>query len=530
MRKRIISALLLTVTIGAGLSAQAFGGGYPEHPVTNPPVKEQENSTMNCWTPSNASYMFTVGGKRFVLLDTDSEGDYFVVTEDEYGKYPYSTAYGNSPVAGTYVASTGECVKGAAYDMDDTQWMFSTDNPTSIGYWLNNEFLENGNGSEYVLPDEIKAALVEKDWSVEGYKPVIGWNASQFGGGQEPINEFVESRYHEGYTVKGKLSLLSYTEYKTYESIIGWTYCSAGWDGFMLRTPYALITADATAFKYVYGGMQVKNRTANVDTSGKMIIAGNDTPSTANFYVRPAMWLDKDFFATTPIDLSTAGDVVKGEIVKNSMASLSEIYSDEELELLGFDVASSPKAENVIAAGTPGDGAVLYAQYDFSSPLDLSEGDSLIEWFISDSADGEYISAGVSGNVFSIDSSMAGKYIKCRVMPKDSESNGGKYFWSEPTSAVTIMDTPIVSAVSAEGSEANITVKNTTQNDSSIKIIKAVYDKDNQLVSVTGAESVSIAAEEEITQNIDVSERYEDGTVTVMVWVGDSQPIFYIDL
>lgn len=528
MKKRIISALLLTAVLGAGVSAQAFGGGYPEHPVTNPPLKETENSSMTCWTPSNASYMFTVGGKRFVLLDTDSEGNYFVITEDEYGKYPYSTAYGNNPIVETYVASTGEYGMGAAYDIDDTEWMFSTDNPTSVGYWLNNEFLENGNSSDYILPDEIKAALIEKDWQIEGYKPVIGWTAAQFGGDQSHIKDFVESRYQDGYTVTGKLSLLSYTEYKQYESIIGWTYCSLGWDGFMLRTPYALINGDASSFKYTYGSMQVKNRTANVDTSGMMIIAGNDTPSTANFYVRPVMWLNKDFFKTTPVDLSSAGDIVKEEISKNSMASLSEIYSDDELEILGFNIAGAPKAENVAAAGTPAEGAMLYAQYDYSSPNGTAETDSQIEWFISDTADGEYVSTGVLGSALSIDSLMTGKYIKCRVMPVDAEGNGGKYFWSEPSSVVAAMDIPIVSDVKADGAEANLTVKNVTDSDTSVRIFKVVFDGDNQLVSTTSMDPMPLAAGTEINWNIDISERYGDGSVSVMVWLDNLQPIFYM--
>ena len=203
MKRKVLCPLLTAAVIGSSVTANAFGGGYPMHPVTNPLSKETENSTMNCWTPSDERYVFTVGEKRFVLLDTDAEGNYFVLAEDEYGKYPFTTAYANNPTIETRVVKDGEesYVPGAAYDMDDEAWFFDTENQTSIGYWLNHEFYEAGNGSSYALPDEIKDSVIEKEWSVEGYKPVAGWQSASYGGGAGRVNDFIDSRYHEGYTV-----------------------------------------------------------------------------------------------------------------------------------------------------------------------------------------------------------------------------------------------------------------------------------------------------------------------------------------
>lgn len=531
MKKRITCALLLTAVLGAGVNAQAFGGTYPVHPTSNPPVVEQEVSKMNCWTPSDSEYVFEVGGKKFVLLDTDSEGNYFIIAEEEYGKYPFTTAYTNNPTIETYIKSGGEVTygQGAAHDMDDTAWRFNTENPTSIGYWLNNEFLEEGNGSSYILPDEIKSAIIEKEWQVEGYKPVASWTAANYGGDSQHVTDFINSRYQDGYTVTGKLSLISYTEYKKYEEIIGWQYSALGWDGFMLRTPYALITGDANSLTYKFGSMQVRNRTAAVNTDGGMLIVGNDVPNSSNHFVRPVMWLDKDFFAETALDLSSAGDIVKGEIKKNSMASLSEIYSDEELELLGFDVAGAPKAEKASVAGTPAEGAELYAEYNYSSESGVDEGSSEIEWFISNTEDGEYTPIGVTGKFIETDSSMTGKYLRCRVMPKDSTGNAGKYYWSEPSSAIAAMNIPIVSDVNVTETSAGITVKNNASGNKNIKILKAVYDSYMQLVSVDETQ-ISIPAGQDITQNVDITGKPDNGKVSVMVWIEESQPILYLSL
>ncbi len=531
MQKRVLFAKFTAVSImilcmAAGITAEAFGGGYPVHPDTAPQLKETENSSMNCWTPSDSDYVFSVAGKKFVLLDTDDEGNYFILAEDEYGKYAYSTAYDSNQTIETRTG-TGDFVPGPAYDMVYDDWKFNTENPTSIGYWLNHDFWSDGNGS-FHLPDVIKEHVIEADWAVEGYKPIISWTASNYGSdGSQRAQAFVDTINEPGYTVRGKISLLSYTEYKQYQNIIGWMYCSVGWDGFMLRTPDALITADnSTRLIYKFGSVQVRNRTSGADQSAPMLIVNNDTPSAANFYVRPAMWLDKDFFKTVAIDLESAGTIVKNEIAENTLADLSVIYSDEELELLGFDVQNAPKAENPSVAGTPAEGALLYARYDFVSPSGNAEADSGIEWYISDSADGEYTTLGVIGADLKTDESMAGKYIKYRIMPSDNTGADGKYFWSEPTAAIRHMDIPVVSNTGISGSNMTITVFNPSSADKTVKILKSVYNSDNELVSVN-IESIAVGAGAETAQNIDISEKSVGNRVTVMVWIENSQPIFY---
>lgn len=540
MQKRKICALFtgLSILVGSvtGISVGAFGGSYPEHPVTNPPIKEQESSKKDCWTESDPNYLFTVGGKNFLLLDTDDEGNYFVLADEEYGKYPYSKSeYGKAVTIETRMDDGGNVsyVKGPAYDMEYDKWKFDTQVTTSIGYWLNNDFLENGNGSDYKLPEEIKAHLVETDWPVEGYKPVISWTATQ---NYENVNgvthaqDFADSQYQDGYTTRGKVALMSYTEYMYYQELIGWMYCSAGWDGFMLRTPHSLITAsDSKTLTYKFGSVQVRNQSTNVDTSKKMLIAGNDAPSDASFYVRPVMWLDKDFFASVAVDIDSAGTIVKDEIKKRSLGELSLIYSDEQLASLGFDLDNAPKTDNQSIAGTPVDGAVLYAKYDYSSLPNTAESNSEIEWYISDSADGEYTSLGLTGKSINVDDSMVGKYIKYRIMPVDKNNVTGKYYWSEPTAGVQAMEIPVVSDINVTDSNMTLTLKNLNKNDENVKIIKAVFSPDNELLSVSGTDSIPVTAGGESVQEVDISEKSSGNKITVMVWVENSQPVFYMN-
>lgn len=537
MRKRMICALLtvismISVSFG-NVAAQVFEG-YPEHPDTNPPIKEQDYSVMNCWTESNPEYTFTVGGKTFVLLDVDEAGNYYVLAEEEYGKHPYSTAYTNGTIIETCTAAGGEAVftPGDAHNMVFDNWKYDTENTASIGYWLNHDFLENGNGGNFKLPEGIKAYLVEKEWQIEGYKPVLSWTATQ---NYENVNhvqhaqEFAVNQQQTGYTVNGKIGLMSYTEYMYYQSVIGWRYCAAGWDGFMLRTPHALIVAtDATKLKYNYGSVQVKNQSTAVDTSKKMIIACNDSPNSSNFYVRPSMWLSKDFFASVAVDLSSAGAKVKEEIAKNSYAKLSNIYSDADLELLGFDTAHAPRAEKCSVAGTPTEGAVLYAKYDFISPTDSVELDSEIVWYISDTSDGEYIPLGISGANVKADSTMIEKYLKYRVEPRDNSKNSGKYYWSEPV-AVKAEKLPVVSGISIQETNVTLTLTNPSAGEKEIKVIKAVFDADNQLTASDGT-SITLKGGTESAQTIDISEKTGGKKVSVMVWIENSQPIFYLNL
>ena len=349
MKKHALRILGLVLALGLvmQLGVYAFGGTYPQH-STAASGFNGEQSTHEDWTSSDEAYLFQVGGKKFVLLDTDSEGNYFVMAEESYGKRAYTTStnYEKSPVLETKtVTGEGEeqtiTFTPAELNMDDG-WRFSTTESDSIGYWLNHEFLTNGNGSK-ALPKEITDNLVEKEWAVEGTKTIADWTGSHadYYNGAESVAKYrAEYTKDNGYTVTGKLSLLSYTEYKKYQNIIGWEYQDVNWDGFMLRTPAAWLTSPSpyTSLKYSWGSVQVKcNRTKDAALTApgqKLVLACNDTPLSPNFHVRPVMWLDKDFFKKVPCDVHSLGAVPKEEIVRYSDTELSLIYSDGELSVL----------------------------------------------------------------------------------------------------------------------------------------------------------------------------------------------------
>ena len=172
---------------------------------------------------SPSENVFTVDGKSFILLDRDSKGNYFVMAEDTYGTHSYTTKE---------VASVN------ALTSKDSDYYFDPANETSIAYWLNNGFLTDGNGTGNKLPDAVISNLVEKEWEIE----------NNFTAGTESVTG-TESNYSDYETwlsnragmrtVKSKVSLLSYKEYRTYENKIGIPVRTTGatWAGAMMRTP-----------------------------------------------------------------------------------------------------------------------------------------------------------------------------------------------------------------------------------------------------------------------------------------------------
>lgn len=334
----VVAAAFLSQTAAFALD---FGNGYPEHKGTMSYV-EQENSTKDCWTDTKEDHLFTVGGKQFILLDTDGAGNYFVMAEGHYGKRAFDTSYARQPVIADRTVDENNVetyTPGPAHNIDDEQWRYDPEHEKNIGYWLNHDFFNFGNGGTNVLPEAIKDNLAEKEWEVENYKPVISHsvnNLTNIPSLKAKSEEFITPRFKPKYSVEGKISLMSYTEYKKYQDIIGFKFCDLGWNGFMLRTPYSLITTDANGTKLVYkfGGMQVRNR-SDKPTPNKMIIVGNDSPNESFFYVKPVMWLKSNFFKEVKCELEGLGKIAKTEVLKNSEAELKTLgYSDMDISRL----------------------------------------------------------------------------------------------------------------------------------------------------------------------------------------------------
>lgn len=509
----IIAAAIITTSVS---TAFAFGGTYPEHNGYAGMV-EQGTSSKQSNTASDPDYLFTVEGKKFILLDKDSEGNYFVMTDDLYGKHTYDTTYANRPTIKERKAN-GTFVDGAAYDVDDKEWMFNTEDETNIGYWLNNDFWNSGNGAGNVLPEAIKENVIEFTWQVEGMKAIRGWTANSNFDSKYKVTyakDFADSRVTEPYQVSGKLALMSYTEYLKYQNIIGLVHNEDVWRGFMLRTPHAVVNGDTSKIFYTYGGGMVKN--AN---SGGMLTCVNDTPASANMFVRPVMWLDKNFFKNVKIDIASAGKYPKAEIEALSFEDLLNTYSLEDIKNMNSTSVNAPKVKHANLIGTPAVGSAVYIDYTFSS--NKAEKDSEIYWLESGS-DGKYKVAAKDAKKYI--PAEAGKDITCVVIPKDESGEKGEL--TAVNAMVSTIEPKTFTFSDLEVSDEKITVKFSSgeSKDNTARIICATYDSNNKLISVN---SKTVAAENDAVEEILLSPKNAGENVTVMILAEENQPVLVV--
>jgi len=353
MKKQILK--VISITSAAAMLLQmgvaAFGGTYPESTGYTGIRDELAHSKLS-YSETSHEYLFEVDGKKFILLDTDAEGNYFVMTDDVYGLHEYDTSYSNKPVIESVSVVDGVNVftAGPGAEVVDSEWTFDITDSDNIGYWLNNDFWNNGNGTGNALPESIKSYVLETEWKVEGMeKAAINWTANMYYYDiykDTMANDFATTRVVEPYTTTGKLALMSYTEYAKYQDIIGLVHGYENWRGFMLRTPFARVSAGAQSttndkLVYTWGGGMIKNTSVKGAAEPKaMVSCVNDSPATANMLVRPVMWLSKDIFKNVKVNTKTTGSIVKEEIAKNSLEDLKKLYGDAEINSIMGNTAS----------------------------------------------------------------------------------------------------------------------------------------------------------------------------------------------
>ena len=333
---------------------------------------------------------FTIGGKDFILLDKDSQGNYFVATADTYGRYKYyaddltSTFGAKKPLV---TATKTEDV----WSFDDSKaksfiteqvsegWTYSTTNEKSIGYWLNNGFLTDGNTTNkvnYKLPDGIQKHLVAKTWEVESVKPlrkITANDASKAIEAGTDVMKLADLRALEmpGYTTgEAKVSLLSYSEYVKYWEKLGCTMYDAVseskniWkNGILFRTPSLRVENDETGYVMVRGVAGIMGQAISETTKtqlGILAFRTSDGTAYASYYVRPVFWLDKDFFLKEYANISGTGEEITAEIETAKKSLLAEFasnayavrrkYTDDQLASLGILTLTS---EGYQAVGYP---------------------------------------------------------------------------------------------------------------------------------------------------------------------------------
>lgn len=269
--KKIISFLLALSVFGSIASASLAGvdriysGEYSDYNINTPP-----------------KYVFEIEGKEFILLD-DSDG-FFIMTKDVYGR--------------------------RAFDPNGTQ-KFDMEDTNNIAYWLNNEFLEKGNGTtELKLPENIiKYVDYEHIWETE----------AGFASGNCPT----------GYSTKAGIALLSQAEWRKYYQRFG-CVDDIPIEGWWLRTPRA-----------VNGGANLV--LASITTqSQRGQTFGKEANNSASYYVRPVFYLTDDFFKNVKLDIDNAGEEILAAMARHFQADdLKNIYTEREIRNIGIDVPYS---------------------------------------------------------------------------------------------------------------------------------------------------------------------------------------------
>ena len=442
---------------------------YPVHKViTRPPEYQIETDLIPGKSPNENLFSVPDANgfmRRFILLDTDSNGNYFVMADESYGTHSFTTLSENQ-------------VENK--DAKDSEWSFNPENENSVAYWLNddkNGFLATGNGG-LTLPDKIIDNLVLKEWQIE--------------------NNYVENTVpetHENYadvekwlknkenlrSVTSKLSLLSLTEYNAYKDKISACILSDTWAGDMLRTVWSQASVNDESITFNVNPLHIL---PNADLTKTWCMNNVDlkyaTGDSGVYGIRPVFWLDKDFFREVKLDVLKSGDNVKKKMKKNGFADLSEIYSEVELEEIGFELQVIPGARNVVAAGIKAVGAVTEIFYEFISPVAAKERKSIFEAYIENDDGYLPVFKDIKSNLVLGD--FLGKHMKIAVIPKDEDKSDGKRVYSNVFKVDTADIFVTCCDVSKEdGISADVTLRNNTDEAIPVAVSVVCYNASNQI-------------------------------------------------
>ena len=521
--------------------------------------------------PVYADGKFTVGGKNFILLDTDSEGNFFVSAADMYGKRRYHNKDAQTEVTIGALLPLVTATKSEGSDNFDTfdssnvstamseaqcDWFYSTTNQDSIGYWLNNDFLINGNGEGNVLPDDIKNNLVEKEWEVEAIKPLFKSSdkaavtaiegAAAGTSGVTKKADLLKLK-STAYTETGKVSLLSYTEYESYWNKLGYTSVSSSGataetsdtDGVLFRTPAVRLECADTGYVLRRGtfGMVKQGNYYTVDNgAGKgrqigILAFRNSYKSTSHYNVRPVFYLDKDFFKTVKLgSLNNLGTDVKN-VIKDTykLYEMSELYNETELQALGFNLSEYPKAENTAINGTPTVGSLVTVDYNYVSQTGKAEQNTKYVWYTKASDDSETVIATTNVPKLTVGNDIIGKKIYVKVYPCDAVGKEGLISIAETNRVVSDVKGIKLETITATKTSVNATVRNDATTSETIRAFAAVFDENKILVDLKSDPEQTVAAGGQGTINITSIPTSAGYTMQFMIWGSDNKPIYFVN-
>ena len=262
--------------------------------IPNPEIAQTQIANLDGFmeeTPDK--YRFTIDGRGFVLLDTfdNDKSTYYVTTTEAYGDMQTLAVE-----SGDWEVPTGKQINYDAYKSDA---------------FLNGDFLTNGNTFSVLSDDSTTYYKLPQGIIDHINKDHVWWRF---------VNEYrkqngVQSTYKTG------VSLLSWTDFMTYAGKFGVTEVfddanvkfgdiekayylrdTNNWGG---DSALAVLRVGSNAVGCAYVGVSAQK-------------AG---------LLRPAFYLDKDFFQTVRIDLSQTGEVemsinVQSKFTQNSETAL----------------------------------------------------------------------------------------------------------------------------------------------------------------------------------------------------------------
>lgn len=463
--------------------------------------KKDGESSNNVHNYSDATRRFTVNGKNFLLVDTDEEGNYFVIADDLYGKQ--NIVAGASGDAYKQKIATGE-------------FRFDTQYKNSLATWLNLYFYNTTKGKEF--PEAIKPYILEHEWWTEPGVNVVDPVSEEYPDGyyktQYGTEDIGRLNGYLSYSTKCKLALLSVYEYFRYYDIIsplvygskrvesnGWSADNGAW---LLRTVQnTALPTNGNGVSAIF--MNVSN--------GQL-----DRTNGYNAYnIRPCFWLDKDFFKEVKLDTNitaykktyedvpsetleiAAGDIVMDEIAKMSVDEFVDMYGDvisldtlattyptviesvskvylaelfgldDVAEYFGLTIDTELNAKNIYPEGQAIAGNTLTAKCTAAD-------DAEVTWMHSDAKDGAFTVVG-TGNTLSLKDKHEGYMKLCVVVSKDGKMSEVK---ESPVFEVEkVSHTPIGEAITENSDNYNIkTNGNGVWAD--LTLLDKVYGKDGK--------------------------------------------------
>lgn len=323
-------------------------------------------STQRAYTRPEIIFSTEGSDKKFILLDETEDG-FFILSYDMYG--------------------------ARMFDPDNTEKFDITDK-NNIAYWLNNDFLKEGNyykRKTYKMPDAIIRNIVEHDWLTEAGGP--------------------HTDFRDDYITRCGVAVLSKTETMKYFNRFGMK------DDTSVVTMLLRTSAGAVAQT---GGTMLNYILKHATKTGMI----RSATASKNGGLRPAFYLDKDFFIKERIDITTAGDDIR-KLIKSrySKTQLKKLYSEAEINKLTS--ALPPQALNVRVVGHPVVGEVLKCTYDYYAPDGQSENGTKIQWIrYEQGSTNPSIIPGADSSEYIPTAEDVGKGISAKVIPACENKTG----------------------------------------------------------------------------------------------------------